>query len=87
MKNKTTLLGASLFSLYFIYIIIDYIKYYNLQDKYGNVYYEMYIYPHLVFIFLGIVLNFIYYFKENKYIKYIMIISYILGIIFLFIKK
>ena len=61
------------------------IRFYILKDTYGNVYYDIHIIPHLIFIFIGIVLNFIYYFKNIKYIKIAMIITYLIGIIFLFI--
>ena len=84
-KNKTTLISAILFLSYLIYITISYISFYLKKETYGNVYYDIYIYPHFILLLLGVILNFIYFFKPNKYIKIIMIISYIIGIIFLFI--
>ena len=86
-KNKTYLLSAIAFSTYDIYVIIKTIYYLLNKDKYGNVYFEFMFYPHLIFVLIGTILNYILYFKNNKYIKIGMIISYILAILFLFINK
>ena len=86
-RNKTYLISAIAFSTYDIYIIVRTIYYLFNKDTYGNVYFEFMFYPHLIFILLGTVLNYILYFKNNKYLKIAMIISYILAIIFLFISK
>lgn len=84
-KNKTWLISALLISTYDIYIIIKTIYYYLNKETYGNVYFEFMFYPHLIFIVLGTILNYILYFKDNKYLKYLMILCYIISIIFLFI--
>ena len=85
MKNKATLISAILFTTYDLYIIIRTIYYLINYKTYGNVYYDFLFYPHLVFILLATILNYILYFKDNKYIKISMIISYLISIVFFFI--
>ena len=86
-KNKMTLISAILFSTYDIYIIARTIYYLLNKDKYGDVYFEFMFYPHLFFMVVATILNYILFFKNNKYIKISMIVSYILAVIFLFINK
>ena len=86
-KNKTYLISATLFSTYLIYIIIKTIYYLINKQTYGDVYFEFMFYPHLIFLVIANVLNYILFFKDNKYVKYIMILCYIISIIFLFINK
>ena len=82
-----TLISAILFSTYDIYIIARTIYYLLNKDKYGDVYFEFMFYPHLFFMVVATILNYILFFKNNKYIKISMIVSYILAVIFLFINK
>ena len=86
-KNKTYLIGAIIISTYDIYIIARTIYFLFNKDKYGDVYFEFMFYPHLIFILLGTILNYILYFKDNKKLKIATAVCYILGIIFLFINK
>lgn len=86
-KNKTYLISAILVSSYDIYIIIKTIYFLFNKNTYGNVYFEFMFYPHLIFILLGTILNYILYFKDNKKLKIATLICYILSIIFLFINK
>ena len=85
-RNKTMLISAILFTTYDIYILIRTIYYLIKKDTYGNVYFEFLFYPHFFFMILGTIFNYILYFKDNKYIKIGMIISYIIAIVLLFIK-
>ncbi|MBR1416916.1 MAG: hypothetical protein IJ572_03775 [Bacilli bacterium] len=86
-KDKTWLISAIAFTTYDIYVLVRTIYYLINKDTYGNVYFEFMFYPHFIFMIIGTTLNYILYFKNNKYIKYIMILSYIIAIIFLFINK
>lgn len=86
-KNKITLISAIIFSIYVIYIVTRTIYFILNSSKYGDVYFEFLFYPHLVSIILATILNYILYFKNNKYIKYSMIFCYLMAIIFIFINK
>ena len=86
-KNKTYLISALLFSTYILYISIRTIYFLINKQTYGDVYFEFMFYPHLIFILIANILNYILYFKNNKYLKYTMILCYIISIIFLFINK
>lgn len=86
-KNKTYLISAIIVSAYDLYIIIRTIYFLFNKDTYGDVYFEFMFYPHLIFILLGTILNYILYFKENKKLKIATLVCYVLAIIFLFINK
>ena len=86
-KNKITLISAIVFSIYVIYIVARTIYFALNSNKYGDVYFEFMFYPHLVFIILATTLNYILFFKNNKYIKYSMIFCYLMAIVFIFINK
>ena len=86
-KNKTYLISAILFTTYDLYIIIRTIYYLINWEKYNDVYFEFFFYPHLAFVLIGTILNYILFFKENKYLKYTTCICYILSLVFLFINK
>ena len=86
-KNKTTLISAILFSTYVLYITIRTIYYLINKQTYGDVYFEFMFYPHLIFMYIAVILNYILFFKNNKYIKYTMILCYIIAIVFMFINK
>ena len=85
-KNKTILFSAILFTTYDLYTLTRTIYYLIKKDTYGNVYFEFLFYPHFAFMLLGTILNYILYFKNNRYIKIAMIISYLIAIVLLFIK-
>lgn len=85
-RNKAILVSAMLFSTYVIYTLVKTIYYLIKKETYGNVYFEFLFYPHFAFMLIGTILNYILYFKNNKYIKIGMIISYLIAIILLFIK-
>jgi hypothetical protein len=84
-KNKTLLISSVLFLSYEIYILISYIYFYIKKDTYGNVYNTILIYPHFILILIGIIFNFMAYFKNKKIYNYLTIICYIIGTILLFI--
>lgn len=84
-KQKNLLISSLLFLSYDIYVLISYIWFLFNKEKYGNVYYDILIYPHYVFMIIGTVLNFMAYFKNKKWMFLTAIICYILAIIFLFI--
>ena len=86
-RNKTYLISAIIVSIYDIYIIARTIYFLFNKDTYGDVYFEFMFYPHLIFILLGTILNYILFFKENNKLKIATLISYVLAIIFLFINK
>jgi len=86
-KNKTLLISAILFLSYDIYVLIKTIIYYSQPQIYGDVYFEFMFIPHIVFITLGTIFNFITYFKDKKILKIITLILYLIGIIFLFINR
>jgi len=86
-RNKTYLISAIIVSIYDIYIIARTIYFLLNKESYGDVYFEFMFYPHLVFILLGTILNYVLYFKENKKLKIATLISYLLAIVFLFINK
>ena len=86
-RNKTYLISAIIVSIYDIYIIARTIYFLFNKDTYGDVYFEFMLYPHLIFILLGTILNYILFFKENNKLKIATLISYVLAIIFLFINK
>ena len=86
-RNKTYLISALIVSTYDLYIIVRTIYYLFNKDTYGNVYFEFMFYPHLIFILLGTIFNYILYFKDNNKLKIATLVSYILAIIFLFINK
>ncbi len=86
-KEKRWLISALIISTYVIYIIARTIYFLINKKSYGDVYFEFMFYPHLIFMLIGLILNYILYFKNNKYIKYAMILCYIIGAIFLFINK
>ena len=85
-RNKTILFSAILFTTYVLYALIKTIYYLLNKDTYGNVYFEFLFYPHFAFMLAGTILNYILYFKNNKFIKLGMIICYITAIVLLFIK-
>ena len=82
-KNKITLLSFFLFLSYDIYLIGTYLYYLFNKTKFGNVYKNILIYPHFAFMMIGTILNLIYYFKPNKWIKISFILSYIIAAILL----
>ena len=86
-RNKTYLISAIIVSIYDIYIIARTIYFLLNKNTYGDVYFEFLFYPHLVFILLGTILNYVLYFRENKKLKIATAICYLLAIIFLFINK
>ena len=85
-KNKTYLISAILFTTYDLYTLIRTIYFIFNKDTYGNVYFEFLFYPHIIFMTIGTILNYILYFKDNKKLKIAMIISYIIAVVLLFIK-
>ena len=84
-KEKRWLFSAMIISTYIIYIVARTIYYLINKNSYGNVYFEFLFYPHLAFMLIGNVLNYILYFKDNKILKIAMIVIYIIGAAFLFI--
>ena len=86
-RNKTYLISALIVSAYDIYIIVRTLYYLFNKDSYGDVYFEFMFYPHLAFILLGTILNYILYFRETKKLKIATLICYIAAIILLFINK
>ncbi len=86
-RNKLLLLSSLLFLSYVIYVLVKSIFYYSQPEKYGDIYFEFMFIPHIVLIIFGTLFNFIAYFINNKYIKYITVVFYVFGIIFLFINK
>jgi len=87
MKNKTTLISAILFTIYDLYIIIRTVYFLLNKNTYGDVYFEFLFYPHLACIIIATIINYILYFKNNKFLKYAMFIFYLLALLFLFITK
>ena len=79
------LVSSLLFLSYDIYIVGSYIWFLFNKDKYGYVYQDIMIIPHFIFLTIGIVFNMLYYFKNITWMKYVFIISYLIGAIFLFI--
>ena len=86
-REKRWLYSSLIITTYVVYIIARTIYYLINNKTYGDVYFEFMFYPHLIFMLAGLILNYILYFKNNKYIKYTMILCYIIGVIFLFINK
>ena len=84
-KNKIVLLSAWLFTSYLMYIMGSYLYFLIKKDIYGNVYNNILIYPHFIFILIGVIANFIAYYKCNKIFGYISIICYLIAIFLLFI--
>ena len=85
-RNKTTLVSAILFTTYDLYIIIRTIYYLCNYNTYGNVYFDFLFYPHLACVLIATILNYVLYFKNNKYTKIFMIVFYLIAIALLFIK-
>ena len=62
-KNKLVLLSSILFLSYDIYIVCSYLWYHFHKDEYGYVYQDILIVPHFIFLSLGTVFNFLYFFN------------------------
>jgi hypothetical protein len=84
-KNITLLIGAILFTIYDLYILISYLRFYILKDTYGNVYQNILIYPHFILMVIGTILTYLAYFKNSNKLWYIAIGFFLTAAIFLFI--
>ena len=74
-----------MFLSYDIFVFCNYIYFLINKDTYGNVYYDILIYPHFGFMVAGTILNILAIFIKNKWLIRIATVCYIVGAIFLFI--